>query len=299
VTIRTVTGPFDGEVRCAEAHGHLWIRAAEDAEPRIDDETSAAEELADFASAGGDLVIDCQPGETGRDGRVLRRLSAGTGVPVVASTGFHLQRYYPVNAGPWTTDAESAHRLFLDELCQGLAEASEIRAGVVKTAWTGEGGRERDLMRAALDASHLAGTAVVVHTESGAAIEDFVDLAAGSGLPPARIQLSHLDKRPDAGLHEELARAGFFLGYDTFLRPKYCPERHVWPLLRRMVAGGLWKHITIGLDLVDPLMWRVRGGPGLRTIAAIIGRLRDDGTPQDALTALGGGNVSRLLGGEA
>jgi len=266
--IETVAGPRPAaDVGVADAHAHLWIAPRVPDAPALTDPALALAELADFAAAGGTLVVDCQPGGCGRDGRVLARLTQVSTVAVVAATGFHLARYYPAGEGPWALGGDASRIQFERELRQGLAEEPTVRAGVVKAAWTGDGGdAERDLMRAALEAAQRAAAAVVVHTDAGAAVEGLVRLVDDSGLTPARVQLSHIDKRPDAALHRDLARAGYVLGYDTFLRPKYDPERHVWPLLRAMIADGLWPHITLGLDLVDAASWHVRGGAGLRAV---------------------------------
>jgi phosphotriesterase-related protein len=229
---------------------------------------------------------------------VLARLMRDSGIAIVASTGFHLREWYRPGAGPWAGPA-GALELFLGELKDGLVEEPAVRAGVVKCAWTGaDDGAERELMAAALTAARTADTGVVVHTERGAHVERLCETVLDAGLAPERVQLSHVDKRPDPGLHLELARAGFVLGYDTFLRPKYDPERHVWPLLRTLVDEGLWRHVTLGLDLVDTSAWRVCGGPGLRTLPReLVPRLRREGADGRALRALAGGNAIRMLGG--
>ncbi len=188
--------------------------------------------------------------------------------------------------------------VFARELTEGLAEAPGIRAGVVKAAWTGEGGRGEDLMRAALTVAHATGCGLIVHTEAGARVEALLRLIKEMGVAPGRVQIAHVDKRPDAGLHRELARAGYVLGYDTFLRPTYEPERSVWPLLHAMIDDGLWRQMTLGLDIVDAGLWAARGGPGLRAIPlAIMARLRREGVGDEMVRALGGGNVARLLAG--
>jgi len=295
--LTTVTGLLPaGDVGVAEAHGHLWIDAPVPDAPALTDQQAAATELALFGAAGGTLVVDCQPGGCGRDGRALARLSARSGVAVVAATGFHLRRYYAEGSGPWAHASADAAGVFARELTEGLREAPGVRAGVVKAAWTGEGGRGEDLMRAALTAARAIGRGLIVHTEAGARVEALPRLIEEVGVSPGRVQLSHVDKRPDAGLHRELARAGYLLGYDTFLRPTYEPERGVWPLLHAMIDDGLWRQITLGLDIVDAGLWAARGGPGLRAIPlAIMARLRRDGVGDEVVPALGGGNVARLL----
>ena len=298
--IETVLGPRDGDgLRVVDAHAHVWIAGAPRGSPELADQSLALRELRDLRAFGGRALIDCQPGGCGRDGLVLRRLMRDSGVAIVAVTGFHMRRHYPGGGGPWG-DPDGAVALFLRELREGLCEEPTARAGVVKCAWTGMPGVERELLRSVLHAARTAGAPLLVHTERGHAVEQLCDLIQAAGLPPGRVQLSHVDKRPDHGLHAEMARAGFVLGYDTFLRPRYDPEQGVWPLLRAMVDDGLWRNVTLGTDLVEHAAWRVAGGPGLRALPlGVLARLRREGMEGEPLDALAGGNAVRLLGEHA
>jgi predicted metal-dependent phosphotriesterase family hydrolase len=296
--VETVLGPRDGErFQVVDAHAHLWIAGAAAGQPELADEELALAELRDAGTSGTSALIDCQPGRCGRDGRVLRRLMERSGVALIASTGFHMRAWYEPGTGIWERPG-AALELFLGELTDGLEEEPRARAGVIKCAWTGESGAERELIAAAIEAARSADTGLVVHTERGARVEELCELVLAAGVAPARVQLSHVDKRPDTELHLEMARAGFVLGYDTFLRPKYRPEENVWRLLRAILAAGLWRHVTLGLDLVEPTAWRTRGGPGLRTLARLVTRLRREGASEVALRALAGGNALGLLTGK-
>ena len=205
-SIQSVSGPAVTEsIRCADAHGHLWISKGVEQAPALDDERASLSELSSFAEAGGGLILDCQPGICGRDGSVLARLAASTTVTIVASTGFHLQKYYVGGTGPWSQSAEEAERVFRDELCHGLSEAPGVKAGSIKTAWGGTGGREDELLLAALDVAMSVGVGMTVHTEMGVGVERLATLIVDSGVAPNRVQLSHVDKRPDIGLHADRA----------------------------------------------------------------------------------------------
>jgi phosphotriesterase-related protein len=280
-----------------DAHCHLWIAPQAGAQgPRLCEEAFAEAELRAFRDAGGTAVIDCQPGGAGRDGWVLARLAAATGVEVAAATGFHLASYY-VEDSPYDGDPDRLIDMWVGELTVGLAEEPGLRASVVKSAWTGEGDdRERRLVAAAAEAAHRGGGALIVHTERGRGAEELAELLLAGPLEPGRVQISHLDKRPDEVLHLELARAGFTLGYDAFLRPRYRPLESSWPLLRALAAAGLSERATVGLDLVDPAMWSVKGGAGLPAIArSILPPLRAQ-VGEEAARAVTGGNAMRLLG---
>ena len=161
------------------------------------------------------------------------------------------------------------------------------------------------LFEASAEVCRQTGYAIEMHTERGAAVEDLLAFFGGRGVSPRRLVFCHVDKRPDFGLHRELAQAGVLLEYDTFFRPKYDPERGVWPLLGRMAAAGLAGQVALATDMADPALWaelsprlgaELGGGPGLAGIFTIIkARLEQMGLPDDAVAGLLGGNIAARL----
>ena len=311
----TVLGPVPPEaLGVMDAHSHLYIAAvpggAADA-PVLTDVEGVGRELAGFRQLGGGAIVDCQPGGCGRDGRVLRTLSARTGVHVVAATGFHRRIYYPAVAPLFTMSAEAAADYFLGEIRDGL---EETRAAEPSPQPSPEGpgsaivypGIIKIAAEATLDACPLAlfeaaaqvcretGIAIEMHTERGAAVEELLAFFGGRGVSPRRLVFCHVDKRPDFGLHRELAQAGVLLEYDTFYRPKYAPERGVWPLLARIAAAGLAGAVALATDMADPALWaELGGGPGLAGIFTLIrSRLERLGLPDETIRALLGGNIA-------
>jgi predicted metal-dependent phosphotriesterase family hydrolase len=293
-TVLGVTEQIPGGV--VDGHAHVWIDQIDEVSGEgifvLTDEDAIARELTDFRGAGGAAVIDCQPPQTGRNLGRLARLSRLSGVTIIASTGFHLPRYYRPGEGPWAGTESAARVLFERELTVGVANKSgeeQIRVGVIKTAHPGDlDAQFVPLLRAALEASDRTGACVLIHTEKGAGVEPLADFIEGEGGDPRRVVLCHMDKRADPGLHQELADRGFLLEYDTFYRPKYGPEENLWPLLERMLKDGYREAISCGLDLADPLMWRFSGDtggmPGLPT--QITARLEGLGASTDDLSAL-------------
>jgi phosphotriesterase-related protein len=307
----TVLGPVPAEsLGVTDAHSHLYIApvpgGAADA-PVLTDSEGVARELIAFRALGGAAIVDCQPGGCGRDGRVLRQLSQQTGVHIVASTGFHRRVYYPADAPLFSLSAARAADVFRGEIRNGLAETRADAAGngtlpvlpgVIKIAAEATpDASPLALFEAAAAVAMETGYAIEMHTERGASVEAFLDFFLARGLAPGRLVFCHVDKRPDFGLHRELATAGVLLEYDTFFRPKYEPERGVWPLLAQMVAAGLAGRVALATDMADPLLWaELGGGPGLAGIFTIIrARLEQIGIAEGTITALLGGNIAGTL----
>ena len=302
--LQTVTGLVPvAEVGLADGHGHVWITpprgVAPEARMELNDAALIRGELEDFRAAGGSLIVDCQPGGCGRDGRALARLSEATGVRIAAVTGFHRRIYYPARSWLWSASVEEASACFIGELTAGMHETGgTLPATAIKVAFEGTvEGHTRVLMEAAAAAAQHTGAALLVHTERGENAEALLAFFGDRGVPPSRLYLCHMDKRPDLGLHRELAQAGALLGYDTFVRPQYHPERGVWSLLSQMVAAGLADSVALGLDLALQSMWRRAGGqPGLLALPEqIVPRLRAEGVGEASIAGLAGLNIARRL----
>jgi 5-phospho-D-xylono-1,4-lactonase len=305
--VTTVNGPLaPAALGVTDAHQHVWIAPVAggpaDA-PLLSDRDVIIVGLTAYRAAGGGGLLDCQPGGCGRDGRVLAELSRLTGVPIVACAGYHLARYYPPDFWLWGATAEAARDTFVAEIVDGLAETRDtdrpVRAGFIKIAIPADPAElPVALWEAAAAASRDTCVVLLVHTEAGAAAELIVTRLLGYGAAADRLVICHIDKRPDFGLHRELAQAGILLEYDTFFRPKYDPERNVWSLLQRMAAAGLAGQIAIGTDLAGMAFWHEIGPAGLP--GAIVSRLRALGFDPATVRCLTGGNIAdRLAIGES
>lgn len=302
--VMTVTGPMAPEaLGVTDAHNHVWIRPAISAPglPVLVDAERISQELMVYRAAGGGAIVDCQPGRAGRDALMLKHLAGASQVAIVACTGFHLRKYYPAHEPLWAMPAGMIADHFIRELTEGVEETSEaapVRAGFVKVACEATlAASPQPLLEAAAHAAAETGVALAVHTEKGAAAEQIVRFFGDAGLSPSQLVICHIDKRPDFGLHRELAMAGVLLEYDTFYRPKYDPERGVWPLLAQMAEAGLEHSVAIATDMAESELWRLLGGgPGLPGLLTIIRpRLAGMGIAPEKMAGLLGGNIARRL----
>lgn len=302
----TVLGPVSPEdLGITDGHNHVWIAPQEVPAanpPVLDKPGKILAELREYRRVGGSSQLDCQPVGCGRDGRKLKWLSQESGVHIVACTGFHLKEYYPPGADIWQMDADRAAQLFIDEIEHGLIETrtepQPAYPGFLKIA-VRETLQESplDLVEAAVQTSLKSGCLIEMHTQKGQSVEDILNYIRDLGLPNERLVICHIDKRPDLVLHQELAEAGYLLEYDTFFRPKYQPEKHLWPLIEDMVASGYEKNLVLATDLADGSMWKEFGGnPGIGSFVTIVKmRLEEMAFNTESIFSMLGGNIARRL----
>ncbi len=306
--VQTVLGVVDHKLLgVTDAHNHVWIESipgADPAAPVLDEEEKILEELRTYLAAGGESLLDCQPGGCGRNGTILAKLAEESGVNIIACTGFHRRKYYPLDYWLFSASETRIVDFFIAECTESLIECRDMknpaRAGFIKIALEAEW---KDTPQAALESTAAAaletGALIEIHTEKGLLAEKAIIYFDDRHILPHQLVLCHMDKRPDFGLHSEIAKHGALLEYDTFYRPKYNPETRLWPLLTGMIAAGLGDSIALATDMAEKDMYTSIGnGPGLSALPGEI-RYRLDGQKinDEMIRQLIGGNIARRLAG--
>jgi len=306
--VNTVQGPISYEdLGITDCHNHIWIDPVPGVEPNspvLNQFQEIELELIEFKKAGGQSLLDCQPEGCGRSSIKLLELSQKTGVNVIACTGFHRQKYYPPQHWLFGKRAQKVCDFLTTELETGMYETLElekpIKAGFIKIALEATWG---ECPQAALEGAALAakinGCLIEIHTEKGALAEKACLYFTDFGVSPNQIVFCHMDKRPDYGLQKELARLGVLLEYDTFYRPKYEPEKFLWPLIDHMVQNDLAGNIALATDMAESdLYHHIGGGPGLFSLPGEIkNKLQERGISNVDITKMIGGNIARRLVG--
>lgn len=295
-----------------DAHEHIIIdgglTVVREPDFRLDSVEKAVEEVGRWREAGGGAIVDTMPFGCGRNVGKLVAVSEATGVPIIVPTGFQKASYYLPDHWQHRYDEETIAELLVAECVEGVDEENYdgpvvrrngVKAGLIKVAGDYQVVKPttRKLIRAAGGAHGATGVPVLVHTESGTAAPELLDLLEEAGVAPSRVVLSHVDRNPDLALHRALAERGAYLQYDTPGRIKYQPETVVIGLLRGMLDGGYGGNLLLGGDLARRSYWRsYGGGPGLDyLLSSFSNRLLRDGFLQEELAAIWVENPSRWL----
>lgn len=305
--VQTVNGLVSFEsLGITDAHNHVWIDkilGSDPSSPVLSNKATINQELTDYRQTGGSAILDCQPGCCGRDGNVLRELSISSGVAIIACTGFHRRKYYAPDHWLWSShDSQHVADYLTGELTLSLEETrldpQPVLAGFIKIALEATlAGVPKALLEGVAAAASLSGAALELHTEKGEQAVEAVHFFQSHGVPAFQLILCHMDKRPDFGLHAELAKQGVLLEYDTFYRPKYQPELRLWPLIHQMVSAGLSKSVALATDMAEVELYaHPSSGPGLASLPGEIqNRLQREGLASDEISHLLGGNILRRL----
>jgi phosphotriesterase-related protein len=265
--IRTVLGDVSiEEISGAFLHEHLIIdsQIVKSEMPHIflDSVSDAISEVKECISAGVNLLVDCMPGESGRNVGKLRDISRKSGVHIVAATGVHNPKYYEKGSKYLSAGREELADIFVSEISE--------RCGIIKIHSLGEelSAFEAELFAAAVQAQNVTGAPIITHCEEGkgalAQISEFQKLDADL----KRIVLSHTDKYPNHRYHQEILSSGINVEYDQSLRQSEKADRPSLELTVAMCNAGFTKQIMLGTDGARRTLWKSLGGsPGLSWLA--------------------------------
>lgn len=313
VMVETTLGPRDpASFGWINAHDHVIMEGGyalvKTPDFKLDSVDKAVEEIGRWQQAGGGAIVDAQPFGCGRNAAKLIAVSQALDLPIIVPTGFQSQSFYLPSHWQYTYDEDQIVDLLAAEVTDGvdlngyegpLVRRSDVKAGFVKVAGEYQvvPPNTRKLIRAAGRVHQQTGVPILVHTTTGTAGHELLDLLEAAGVPPTSVMLCHLDRNSDVFLHKALAARGAYLEYDTPSRVKYQPEHIVVGLMRDMFEAGYGEHVLLGGDMARRSYWTAYGGgPGFDYLLGVFTpRLRAEGFGEADLELIWHHNPVRWL----
>jgi phosphotriesterase-related protein len=231
------------------------------------DEALAMSELAAFVREGGRTVVDQTPPDLGRDLAALRRISAATGLHVVAACGV----YEPLLQGRLAArDPDELAREWVVELSTDAA-AGGIPCGVIGEIAVSSRVRaaEAVALRAAARTHASTGAPVSVHAVAPDDALAALDLLVAEGVPARRIAVCHADSLVERDYQRELVARGVFVEFDYFgwhavSGPDANGEgdRARVAAAAALITGGAAGRVLLSQDVVTRIQCVACGGGG-------------------------------------
>ncbi|MDO5552156.1 MAG: hypothetical protein Q4G68_00210 [Planctomycetia bacterium] len=310
--IRTVSGDIaPGDLGHTQCHEHLFIEMGPsfNVSPVLLMEgiEEVTNELNTYRQAGGVSVIDAQPAFCGRMAERLVQAESGSGVHIIASTGFHKSVFYPdCPVLHWSGDQIAdffSREIEIGMISSRTAGYREItaRAGLIKVALDSAGptsnASSQKLLEAAMTAALRTGSAILCHTDNEIIPIDHVNFIVKHGIAPNRMILSHLDRTMfDLYRIKDLMATGVYITCDTIARPKYHSDDAELTFIDNLIQAGYVDRIMLALDTTRQRLRCYGGTCGLDYIRVnFINQMRKAGFDEIDIVKMTKTNAARVL----
>ncbi len=241
-------------------------------------------------------IVDGGHADMGRDLDFLKQVTTQSGLPIVASGGYYMERVYPRDLGTKSEDQ------IADELAR---EAGANRFGAF-----GEIGQnpnapmsdlERKVFRAVGKAHVRTNLPIFTHNAYGtgpnvpadAGLRQ-LDVLESAGVRPQRVAIGHsccLDD-PKAEIIKQIAKRGAFVGFDRVTGGLVPDDKKVTMVLAFLDAGHA-DHLLICSDFTGR---RSEARPGYaNSVTTFAPKLRQAGVKEETLQAILVDNPRRFL----
>lgn len=283
---RTILGDQNpSEMGLTYSHEHIVIEdsyvTAANAIFLLNDVPKITEELNGFFKAGGKTVVDAMPANSGRNPLKLAAISRSSNLNIIATTGLHLEIYYPENHWRYTYSEDQLTELFIDDIEIGIDQfdysgpfikRTKHKAGLIKLATGNEPitNHQEKIFRAVVNAHLETGAPILTHTNFGKQALEQALLFEKLGAKLEHVVISHVDRAKDIKYNRSVLDVGVKVEYDSAFRWKPEDLNHTLQLLENLLPYYP-NQITMGMDMAKNTYWKSYGGsPGLNYLLETI-----------------------------
>ena len=242
-----------------------------------DDVDVMIEEAKAAASDGVGCIVDGGHPDMDRDLAALTRIAAESGVPIVASGGYYMQRNYPPEIAAKSAE-QIADDLVRDAKAQRLGAYGEIgqQGGVLTDD-------ERKVFTAVAKAHVRTGLPIFTHNPylgarevnppipMDAALKQ-LDLLEAAGADVKHVAIGHVCCLADttAAIPKQLGKRGVFVGFDRVTIP-IVPDAQKVSTILAFLEAGYTDQLLLSSDFSTGRALKRNGGPGVAQAATVFG----------------------------
>lgn len=268
-----------------------------------DDVDLMVEETRAAGKDGVGVIVDGGHPDMDRDLDALSRIAKESGVPIVASGGFYMQRNYPADIATKTAD-QIADDLVRDAKAQRLGAFGEIgqQGGVLtddeKKVFTAVGKAQARTGLPIFTHNAYTGVRVVDPPVPMDAALKQLDLLEAAGADLRHVAIGHiccLDD-PNIATAKALAARGVYVGFDRVTINAIIPDEKRVAMILAFLEAGHADRLLLSSDFSSGRALKKNGGPGIaQTVTAFAPMLSKAGVSDTVLRRILDDNPRRFL----
>lgn len=241
-------------------------------------------------------VIDMTNQSMGREPEYVQRLMDATGMNIVLSTGYYLERYIRDDIEDAAVSELSQQAV--KDLTRGIGD-SGLCAGVIgEIAWHHEGPSECELKawKAMSTAALETGAVVSTHPSRGIQQIPQAEYLIGRGIQPGKIVIGHIEFYPDDAALKSLLERGVYIGLDMIGKLGRARDEYRADTVRKVKDWGFLSQLTLSLDICRTEDLKTSGGYGyVYLFETFLPMLKERGLTQNDIDLILEVNPARLF----
>ena len=241
-------------------------------------------------------IVDLTNQSMGRDPEYVQRLMDATGMNIILSTGYYLERYIR----DYIEDAAVSElsQQAVNDLSRGIG-SSGLCAGVIgEIAWNheGPGECEKKAWEAMSAAALETGAVVSTHPSRGIQQIPQAEYLIGRGIQPKKIVIGHIEFYPDDDALKSLLEKGVYIGLDMIGKLGRARDEYRADAVRKIKDWGFLSQLTLSLDICGTEDLKTSGGYGyVYLFETFLSMLKERGITQNDIDLILEVNPARLF----
>jgi phosphotriesterase-related protein len=256
----------------------------------LEDAELMTEEMKVAKQEGIGCIVDGGHPDMGRDAKFLRKISEGSGLPIVASAGFYTQPFYPKELSKWS-DEQVYKEIMKQVNADNIGALGEIGS------WDYITRDERKVFRA-IGKVHVA-TNLPIFTHTGipgkSALEQ-LDILEDAGVDLKHVVIGHLGNLNDPAteIQRAVIRRGAFIGFD---RQGGNGDDPVVAMVMSLIEAGYASSLMFSSDLSSPREIKKNNPNGgyAKTLTQFVPKIKKAGATDEVLHQIMYDNPRRWL----
>ncbi|HEV7691136.1 MAG TPA: hypothetical protein VGO52_09950 [Hyphomonadaceae bacterium] len=256
----------------------------------LEDADLMTEEMKIAKQEGIGCIVDAGHPDMGRDINFLKKISEGSGLPIVASAGFYTQPFYPKELSGWSDDQVYA------EIMKQVNGANIGALGEIGS-WDYISKDERKVFRAIAKVHKATGLPIFTHTGiPGKSALEQLDILEDGGVDPKHIVIGHLGNLADDNteIQRAVIRRGAFIGFD---RQGGNGDDPVAKMAMSLIDAGYGDNLMFSADISSPREIKKNNPNGgyAKTLTQFVPKIKKLGATDEALHKIMYDNPRRFL----
>ena len=207
-------------------------------------------------------IVDLTNQSMGRNPEYVKRLMDTTGINIILSTGYYLERYLGESVAGRSVSELTEQAM--DDLTYGIGDTDYCAGVIGEIAWSHEGPfeMEKTAWQAMSAAALRTGAVVSTHPSRGIQQIPQAEYLIGRGIKPDKIVIGHIEFYPNDDSLKKLLKKGVYIGLDMVGKLGKERDEYRADTVRKVKDWGCLSQLVLSLDLCRKEDLRAAGSYG-------------------------------------